>query len=124
MRWEEGGQRLQLVGQRCSACNTYYFPRTARCKACGSGDLAEALLGPEGELHSITVDRTGTFLGRPHLVGQARFPEGPFVQGFVAAEIEAAPAIGSAIELVPFEVPAPEGDGALLTYGFAPKEAW
>jgi uncharacterized OB-fold protein len=118
----EGGRRLQLMGQRCRACGIYFFPRTKSCKACNSIELEEALLGPEAELYSVTTDRIGFPLGRQHLVGQVRFEQGAYVQGFVAADVENQPAIGSRVELVPFEVPSPSGEGMLITYGFQPKQ--
>jgi uncharacterized OB-fold protein len=114
------GGRVHLKGQRCASCGTCLWPPAAHCKACGSSELTAVELGPDAELYAVTVDRTGTFLGYPHLVGQVRFAEGPFAQGFVAAEIDDPPAIGAVVELVPFEV---ESSGErLLTYAFKGKE--
>lgn len=118
----EGGRRLRLQGQRCRACGVHFFPRTQSCKACSSTDLEEALLGPEAELHSVTTDRIGIPLGRQHLVGQVRFEQGAYVQGFIVADVEDPPAVGTMIELVPFEVPSPSGEGILITYGFQPRQ--
>ena len=56
MRWADGSRRLQLLGQRCNACGVTFFPRTACFKACGSAEVGEVALGPECELHAITVD--------------------------------------------------------------------
>ena len=117
-----GIEKGKLLGQRCRACGVHFFPPVASCKHCASTDLEQALLGPEAVLHSVTTDHMGTFLKRPHLVGQVQFDEGAFVQGFVDAAIEAEPTIGCRIELVPFEVPAPGGEGTLVTYGFRPRE--
>lgn len=114
---------LQLIGQNCGQCGVTFFPRTARCKACGSANVSEFRLGPDAILHSITTDETGTFLGRRHLVGQVQFREGAFVQGFVDAPLDREPTIGSPVELVPFDVPAPGGEGTLVTYAFRPKGA-
>ncbi|MBI5947263.1 MAG: hypothetical protein HY875_03905 [Chloroflexi bacterium] len=122
MRWASDRKRLVLVGQRCRACGIAFFPKTARCKACYSAEVVEAEFGPEAELHSVTIDHTGTFLGRPHLVGQVRLDDGPFAQGFVDAGVDAEPAIGSRVDLVPFSVPALQGTGTLTTYAFRPKE--
>lgn len=121
MRLAADGRRLQLVGQHCRSCGVTMFPRTARCKACGSADSSEVMLGPDATLHSVTLDGMGGLLGRPTLIGQIQFAEGPFVQGFVDAPLDAEPQIGSAIELVPFSVPAPGREGSLITYGFHPK---
>jgi uncharacterized OB-fold protein len=123
MRWAEDGRRLQLVGQRCDACGVAFFPRTVRCTACGSADVYELALGPDAELHAVTVDRTGAVLGTPQLIGQARFAQGTFVQGIVAADVDAELSPGTPMELVPFTVPAPGGSGSLVSYAFAVKEA-
>ena len=115
------GGRMHLKAQRCSRCGVCQWPPSARCKACSGAELTAATLGPDAELWSVTVDRMGTFLGHPHLVGQVRFPEGTFAQGYVVGEIDQPPDIGSAVELVPFEVTS--GDTPLLTYAFKAKEA-
>ena len=112
------GGHVTLKGRRCGHCDVVLWPPVARCEACGGADLAPAELGPDAELHSITTDWTGTFLGYPHLVGQVRFPEGTFVQGFVAAPIDGAPAIGAAVRLVPFPVKVQGTE--LVTYAFEP----
>jgi len=115
------GRRMELMGQLCARCGVTGFPKSARCKACGSGELRQVILTGPAILHSVTIDTQGTFLGTPYLVGQAQFPEGPFVQGFIEGEVENPPAIGAELELVPFEVPAPGEEGTLTTYGFRPK---
>jgi uncharacterized OB-fold protein len=117
---DAAGGRLVLVGQRCAECGVVTFPMTARCSACSSDRVTETTLGPDATLTSITVDRMGTFLGRPHLVGQVQFAEGTFVQGFVAAEIDEPPTVGAGIELVRFEIL--DRDEPLVTYGFKAKE--
>jgi uncharacterized OB-fold protein len=114
--------RLVLIGRRCLDCGVSFFPPAARCKSCGSSRGEESEFGPEAALHSFTVDRTGTFLGRPHLVGQAVFSNGAFVQGFVDAPIDAPPALDSPVALVPLEVPVPRTEEKLVTYAFRPLE--
>ena len=112
--------RIVLLGRRCQRCGTCAWPPAARCKACGSDQVTEETLGPEAELYSYTIDRMGTFIGRPHLVGQVRFPQGPFVQGFIDGDIEQPPAIGASVDLVPFIVES--GGEQLVTYAFRAKE--
>jgi uncharacterized OB-fold protein len=115
------GGRMHLKGVRCTRCGTCAWPPSAHCKACGSAEFTPVELGPDAELYSWTIDRMGTFLGRPNLVGQVRFPEGTFVQGFIDADVEHPPAVGAAIELVPF--PVESGGDHLLTYAFKLKES-
>jgi uncharacterized OB-fold protein len=112
--------RIVLNGRRCARCGVCGWPPTSHCKACGGAELSEVTLGPEAELHSVTVDRMGAFTGRPHLVGQVRFAEGPFVQGFVDGDIDAPPPIGVAVEMTPFVVES--GGEQLITYAFKQKE--
>lgn len=121
MQSADSGRRIELLGQTCARCEVTYFPKSARCKACGSADLRQVTLTGPATLHSVTVDLQGNFLGTAYLVGQAQFPEGPFVQGFIDGEVENPPAIGTVLELVPFEAPVPGQEGALITYGFRPK---
>jgi uncharacterized OB-fold protein len=111
--------RINLLARRCKNCATVLFPPPVRCTACSNDRLHEVPLGPEAVLYSITVDRLGTFLRRPHPVGQVRFTEGPLVQGYVDADVDSLPSVGTAMELVPFQVP--DGDQALLTYAFRTK---
>jgi uncharacterized OB-fold protein len=117
---ESPGGRVYLKGQHCARCHVHLWPPVARCKACGSAELVSVELGPEAELHAVTVDRTGLLLGRPYLVGQARFPQGPFVQGFVAGDVDDPPPIGATVELVPFELDS--GGERLTTYAFQARE--
>jgi uncharacterized OB-fold protein len=112
--------RVRLLGQRCEACGTVYFPKSARCKRCSSAHTVEQALGPEAELHSYTIDRLGTFRGEPHLVGQVQFAEGAFAQGYIDGPVDALPMIGSTVDLVPFEVSV-EGEPT-ITYAFKPRE--
>lgn len=120
--WTAEGRdsRLRLVGATCNSCSVCLWPPSARCKACGSDDLAELQLGPFAELWSVTVDRIGLFVGRPTLVGQVRFPEGTFVQGYVVGDVGEPPPIGSPMELVPFELA--RGDESFVTYAFKATE--
>ena len=46
----------RLIGQKCSGCGTYFFPRTASCKnpRCPGGELADVPLSRTGTLWSYT----------------------------------------------------------------------
>lgn len=112
--------RMHLRAQRCGACGVTAWPPSTSCKSCGSRALSRVEIGPDAELYAVTTDRMGTFLGYPHLVGQVRFPEGVFAQGFVLGDADAPPAVGSDVELVPFGVES--GGEQLITYAFKVKE--
>jgi uncharacterized OB-fold protein len=47
----------RLLGSRCSACGTPYFPRSAHCHAagCAGGRVEDAAFGPRGTLWSWAV---------------------------------------------------------------------
>jgi uncharacterized OB-fold protein len=47
----------RLLGSRCAACGTPYFPKSTICRnpACGGGAMEEATFGPSGTLWSYTV---------------------------------------------------------------------
>lgn len=51
----EGGARL--LGSRCAACGTPYFPKTDRCRhpECGESKIEDAAFGPTGTLWSYSV---------------------------------------------------------------------
>jgi len=114
--------RLRLVGQRCRACGTHAFPRTARCPRCASPELDEALLGPEATLYSVTVDRANPTDAHHAIVGQARFDDGAYVQGYVLGDRNAPPRTGERVEVVRYAfTPFGEGEPA-TTYGFRSLE--
>jgi uncharacterized OB-fold protein len=52
---DAGGARL--LGSRCVACGTPYFPRSDRCRHpdCGSRQIEDAVFGPFGTLWSYSV---------------------------------------------------------------------
>jgi uncharacterized protein len=113
--------RLKLVGQRCRACGTCAFPRTTACKQCSSTDLEQSLLGPDATLYSVTTDRTSTSPANHKLVGQVRFPNGAYVQGYVTGDINHPPKIGALVEMVPYELRFADGQTG-NTYGFRVTE--
>jgi uncharacterized OB-fold protein len=113
--------RLQLVAQHCRECGANAFPRTPRCKRCASDRLEQVMLGPEATLYSVTTDRVSSSPDRHKLVGQAQFEQGAFVQGYVVGDPNKPPAIGTVVELAPYDLPGRDGE-ALTTYSFRPKE--
>ncbi|MEU3370292.1 zinc ribbon domain-containing protein [Streptomyces sp. NPDC006660] len=57
---EAGGQDFRLLGTRCAACGSFFFPREdAFCRnpACAGGELAEAPLSRRGRVWSYTDGR-------------------------------------------------------------------
>jgi uncharacterized OB-fold protein len=52
---DDGGARL--LGSRCAACGTPYFPRSDRCRHpdCSGTQIEDAVFGPFGTLWSYSV---------------------------------------------------------------------
>ena len=111
--------RLRLAAQRCGPSGVVVFPRRARSVHCRPEELEDITLSAEAELYSWTV----ADLGMPVMIGQARFPEGPVVQGYVLADPARPPEIGTTVEVVPHVVPLPpKGETTATTYAFRVKE--
>jgi uncharacterized OB-fold protein len=52
-------QRPELLGSRCSACGSRFFPKVATCRnpECGRGELEEVRLSRTGRVWSFTDNR-------------------------------------------------------------------
>ncbi len=58
--WFTGGAEPRLLGSRCTACGTYFFPKeTFACRnpRCGGSALEETPLSSRGTLWSFTDNR-------------------------------------------------------------------
>ncbi len=58
--WFTGGAEPRLLGSRCTACGTYFFPKeTFACRnpGCGGSALEETPLSSRGTLWSFTDNR-------------------------------------------------------------------
>jgi uncharacterized OB-fold protein len=74
-----------LLGVRCRACRTPYFPKEASCRnpACGGGELEEVALSRRGKLWSWTDNR---YAPPPPFV--AKEPFEPYTVAAVELEAE------------------------------------
>jgi uncharacterized OB-fold protein len=104
-------ERPRLLGTRCSACGSYFFPKeTLRCRNphCQSDDLGEVELSPRGTIWSYTINHypppppaviTGDF--RPYAVAAVELAEEHLViLGQVPRGSEERLALGSSAELI------------------------
>ena len=69
----------RLIGGKCSACGRHQFPRGPLCPYCGSDDVAEALLSPNGTLWmwtAVTAPPPGYQGDVPYGFGVVELPEG------------------------------------------------
>lgn len=102
--WRVVADKPILIGSRCAACETVFFPSRQICGRCGSdGRVTEVELSRRGRLYSYTVIYKGPRGFRtPYAVGYVDLPEG--VRVFAPlAEIEGL-AIDDAVELTWGEV--------------------
>jgi uncharacterized OB-fold protein len=53
----ETAEGPRLLGSRCAACGTPYFPKSALCRhpKCDGGAMEDAAFGPKGTLWSYTI---------------------------------------------------------------------
>jgi hypothetical protein len=73
-------------------------------------------MGPTATLYSRTVDRIGGYLGHPHAVAWGEFDEGPIVPGYLDADVDALPPIGSRLILKPLPISVGGTDTVTYTY--------
>ena len=110
--WFTTGPEPALVGTRCAACGTVFFPRTAgpcRNPGCGAVELEEAALSRHGTIWSYTdaqyqppppyVPHADPY--EPFALAAVELPEGLVVVGQVAAGYGVADLrVGGEVELV------------------------
>jgi uncharacterized OB-fold protein len=120
--------RLRLLAQRCGPSGVVVFPRRARSVHCRPDELEDTALSVEAELWSWTV----ADVGMPVMIAQAKFPDGPVVQGYLQGDPARPPEIGAVVEVVPHVVPLPpKGETGEVhlppptatTYAFRVKES-
>ena len=57
--WRMDGDRLHLIGMRCSECGTKACPVREVCSACGSDQVAPFELSANGKLYSFSEVHVG-----------------------------------------------------------------
>lgn len=122
-----GGPRL--LGSRCAACGTPYFPRSPVCRnpACDAPDIEEAAFGPRGTLWSYAVQYYAPPAPvrydqpfEPFAIGVVDLPEGLRVLGRLStADLEQI-AIGMPVELVIERLCGGADGGEVTTWKFRP----
>ncbi len=125
----ETGAGPRLLGSRCGACGSHYFPRVRRCTnpACRSASVADVHLGPRGTLFSYTVQHYAPpppfrydepF--RPCAIGLVELPEGLRVIGIVKTADTGGLKLGSEVELVLDRLVSDEAGRDVITWKFRP----
>ena len=119
--WREIPYRYQMIGTRCSTCDTTYFPPRFICPNCrGSGKVSETKLSGLGEVITYTVVRVapeGFEKEAPYVVGIIKLDEGPRITSQIVdcdlAEIQ----IGTKVRSV-FRKIGEEGPSGAIYYGY------
>ncbi len=121
----------RLLGSRCTACGTPYFPKSAVCRnpECASPQIDEAALGPSGTLWSFSVQHypppppakyEEPYV--PYALGLIDLPEGLRVLARIATDAPGSLVAGTNVELVLQRLYI-DGDGNdVITWMFAPVD--
>jgi len=74
--FKETTDGIVLVGNKCPACGTAFYPKADFCTQCLNKELEEIVLSKRGELYSYTITRVpvGKF-PIPHAIGMITLPE-------------------------------------------------
>jgi uncharacterized OB-fold protein len=87
LNWRRLPERYRLEANRCTTCNTPFFPPRMTCPACRRrGNLVPLQLSGEGEVFSHTtihVAPEGFEYGAPYVVAVVKLKEGPLITGQV-----------------------------------------
>lgn len=124
MEFAEAEHYIRLLASRCRSCDTVAYPRRTSCPKCCATEMIDVTLGPQAELYSYTVlwlPAGGQDTPAPHLVGQARFDEGPVVQGYVDGDVDSPPRVGARVRLVPRVLSGEQDGEGATTYAFRPE---
>jgi uncharacterized OB-fold protein len=111
-------ETARLIGSRCEQCGTVSWPARAICHHCGSADVRELVLSPEGDLVTYTtvwVSRPG--LTAPYTLGQVDLPEGVRVFAHIRG-LAPETLVPHAVHLVPAEE-----ESSIPPFWFEPTEA-
>lgn len=91
-----------LLGSRCRACGTTFFPRLdLGCEVCGSTQLEPTAIDPSGTLHSVATVHLyqGQDIEAPFAIGEVQLDAGPLIR-VTMTELYERDAIGSRVEAV------------------------
>lgn len=128
--FEVDGDDVALVGSRCEACRSHYFPQALGCRNpdCDSTAVARVLLGRRGRLHSYTIQayqppplfRMAPW--EPYAIGLVEVDEGLKVIAMLTGVDLDDLRIGTPVRLVAESLHEDELGRAVLTYKYAPRD--
>ncbi|GGA61485.1 hypothetical protein GCM10011395_34780 [Sphingomonas psychrolutea] len=123
------GEQPRLIGTRCTACGSLYYPQALSCRnpGCREKTIQRAMLPTHGVLISYTVQRyqpPALFRiddWKPYAIGLVDIGDGLEVMGMLSGFALDAIAIGSRVRLVVEPLYIDAARGPVLTYKFAPE---
>jgi uncharacterized OB-fold protein len=74
----KSGEQPYLLGNHCTGCKRYFFPKRAICPhCCGNGTMESVELGRQGIIYSCTVVHRDSPVGikAPYAYGYVQIPE-------------------------------------------------
>jgi uncharacterized OB-fold protein len=121
------GDEPRLIGTRCTACGTVYFPQAPSCRNpdCREKTVGRAVLPTRGVLVSYTVQRYQPPVlfriddWQPYAIGLVDLGDGLEVMGMLSGFALDEIAIGTRVRLVAEPLYADAERGPVLTYKFA-----
>lgn len=126
--FEVSDDEVALIGSRCGACGSHYFPQALGCRNpdCGHPSVARVLLGRRGRLYSYTVQKYQPpplfrmAAWEPYAIGLVALDEGLKVIAMLTGMDLEDLRIGTAVRLVAEPLYEDETGRAVLTYKYAP----
>ncbi len=127
--FEETPEGPRLLGSKCAACGTVYFPRAPVCRNpdCREPLVEDIALSPRGTLWSYTIqyyrppppsrfDEPFT----PYGVGMVDLPDGIRILGMMSTEEPEALRVGMEVELVLDTLYHDDDGNEVITWKFRP----
>lgn len=126
-RVEKGdGERLVLLGGRCSGCGHHFFPRRAICPGCSRTDLDDVDLSPEGKVWTFTIAHQvppGAIVEAPYVLGRVELPERVLVSALISDCSPEDARVGLDVEIVPVKVREDDEGRDVLAFAYRPVES-
>jgi len=119
-------EQPRLIGCRCQACGTYFYPRRRVCLNCQKREMEQVLLSPRGKLNTFTIFRQAPASGimvPPYAVGQIELPEGVNVTSVLTGSDFESLDIGMGMEMVLEEVTKDQDGNGVMAYKFRPVKS-
>jgi uncharacterized OB-fold protein len=119
----------RLLGSRCTACETAYFPRSGACHNpdCPGSRIEDACFGPSGTLWSVAIQNypppPPAVIPEPYTpyaIGLVDLPEGLRVLGRLAVDDPLSVEVGTAMELVLAPLGQNEAGQDVVSWQFKP----